>query len=152
MLVTVFAYLLHLRQVCNCSYTRTRASARNKNSVYLDSYLASINFVPPISLRSYGAQRDTCIVHKVCTRTAKTARYSPCLPAAVRQACTPAAHYARAGRGAKAFWPTGTDSWRCFHRVTLTEPYRRLGTIGRKLQHIQRSMRNLPNFCNFVIK
>ena len=133
MLVTVFAYLLHLRQVCNCSYTRTRASARNKNSVYLDSYLASINFVPPISLRSYGAQRDTCIVHKVCTRTAKTARYSPCLPAAVRQACTPAAHYARAGRGVTAFWLKYQDRARMLRRVTLTKLYRRAVSV-----HFQR--------------
>jgi hypothetical protein len=49
------------------------------------------------------------MLNKICTRTAKSAPYPP---------CTPAAHYARAGRSVTAFWLKYQVPARMQHRVT----------------------------------
>jgi hypothetical protein len=77
---SVRRYLLNF---CSCSldrfvmaYTST-APVPAKTMYTLTCYLLPINLVPPLSLRSDGAQRDTRIAHKIYTRTAKSAPYPP---------------------------------------------------------------------------
>jgi hypothetical protein len=49
------------------------------------------------------------MLNKLCTMTAKSTPYPP---------CTPAAHYARAGRGVTVIWLKYQDPARCCRRVT----------------------------------
>ena len=55
------------------------------------------------------------MLNKTCTLTAKSAPYPPCT--------------------VTTFWPIGTDLWRCWRRVTLTEPYRRAVSGNAVLRH-----------------
>ena len=66
---------------------------------------------------------------------AKTTPYPP---------CTPAAHYARAGRGVTAFWLKHQDRDRCLRRVTSTKLYRRAG--------IRNQIQKFFLFANFIPK
>ena len=77
--------LLHSRQICNGSCTRTPASALN---------------IDPTPWQISGSETictaTRVMLNNICAMTAKSAPYPP---------CNPAAHYARAGRGVTVFWP-----------------------------------------------
>jgi hypothetical protein len=59
------------------------------------------------------------MLNQLCTWMAKSAPYPP---------CTPAAHYARAGRGVTAFWLKYQDPARMLRRVT--QPPHIAGPLG----------------------
>ncbi len=103
---------------------RDTAPVHTTNFVTGDKFMAPIKLVPPTFGTGHGATRVMLI--KICTRTAKSAppifgagHGIPSLTdCAGRQACTPAAHYVRAGRGVTAFWLKYQDPARMLRRVT----------------------------------
>ena len=116
---------------------RDTAKVPLTNILYRDSILTSIKLVPPLLLYKSGAGATRVMFNKICTMTAKSAPPSPLssvgagIPSLGRRSlgegvpCTPAAHYARAGRGVTAFWlkyqvPIAIGTARLLHRVTAT--------------------------------